>query len=86
MFDVKSIIQQNMPQIKKGILKELVLDKEFRKDFKKALGIKDMPQIKKGILEELVLDKEFREDFKKALGIKENVIVLNGATSIEVLK
>lgn len=41
MFDVRAIINKNMPEIKEGILKELVMDKEFKRKFLNALGIKE---------------------------------------------
>jgi hypothetical protein len=41
MFDVRKIIEQNMPEIKKGILRELIMDRDFKQKFLDALGIKD---------------------------------------------
>lgn len=41
MFDVNKIIEENLPTIKRGILKELILDKNFKQKFLDALGIKE---------------------------------------------
>lgn len=41
MFNVREIIKSNMPEIKEGILQELVLDAEFKRKFINALGIKE---------------------------------------------
>lgn len=41
MFNIEKIIKENMPEIKNGILKELVIDSEFKRKFLNALSIKE---------------------------------------------